>query len=439
MSRRERLTHLMFFWMAVTVLLLSAACTRGGGGGGGTPLTPPPAESPAPGQPAGNGELDNDSGKSSTDPATSTDGATGEAVPVSPDSPSAVGEEETTEPAPIDGTQQPVVVTYDPSGLEPDQVFENSRNQGVVIPGEQSDIDDFLGNDLFYTGSGQDSLREQLLERLNSRPDSAEKAADQELARAVRVQSFDVNWDSRNVRLSILMARPGKRMPIVFTGKLNNKLIFRAGSNKKKDGFSVEAACMDLNGGCHTVLIKLQERSKGRTASAYMIQRETSATLFTEGNGYNAARNPEYNRLLEILWNTVSNPGGPRAVKILKLITSETINGVSEFSIKMVMRTNRYDEQTLAWRGPLLKPSGADVMDLSIEQLPSRAYANGQAIYPKGLISDTIRDTRLIRNDGRGNLQLEVIIRKSTIAGKEDRFKLTIARIHTPVRPLRVQ
>jgi len=51
-------------------------------------------------------------------------------------------------------------------------------------------------------------------------------------------------------------------------------------------------------------------------------------------------------------------------------------------------------------------------------------------------IANTIRDVRVVRNDGRGNLQFYITVRKSTAGSSEDTIRLTVARLQEATRQL---
>jgi len=75
---------------------------------------------------------------------------------------------------------------------------------------------------------------------------------------------------------------------------------------------------------------------------------------------------------------------------------------------------------------------------------PALTVVNGEivpteAIGTQGRFVDTVLPgPRLVRNDGRGNLQLDLTVRAATINAREDRIRLTIARIHTPTSGVRL-
>lgn len=417
-----RVKRLMIAWLAVTAVILTTACSKNGGGG----EQPKPQATPPPSAPATNGrtngsELNGNSGRS----AQTHDGTS------------------VTTPESTNGSgMDPTVTYFDPTGLTPDQIFASSSNSSDGgSAGLQSEFQDSMGHSLIYSGAGQDDLREQLWARVNSVQDPQQRAADESLARELGLATYTVDWNTRTMRISILQVQNGHRRQLNFDGVLDNNLLARFGDLQSSPYIAAEAACMDLNGGCNTIHIKVMENQNGVPRNAHIIARNSNATLFTEGNGYGLASNPEYDRLLGVMLNTVHSPGATETVKKLALETSETINGSSNFLVSMKIKTAsplhpQGGEQLLVWTGPLVKPTNSNRLDLMLTAAPSYNTVGGQPVVLQGLISDTIRDTRLVRNDGHGNLQLAVTVRKSTATAKEDTMVLTVARIHKPVKNL---
>jgi hypothetical protein len=190
----------------------------------------------------------------------------------------------------------------------------------------------------------------------------------------------------------------------------------------------VTGACMDLNGGCSTVYVKIQEAVGTKISVAHMIIRQTEATLFTHAQGFGLANNPEFDALLETLVRTDHHAGELNALNSLKLRTSETINGQASFRVEMGIRSAYNTQDTLNLGGPLVKPQEHSMMTAGAQVLRSTSPA-----------ADTIRSVLLTRNDGRGTLTLALTVRKATATAHEDTMDLTFSRIHKPTRPLEIK
>lgn len=418
--------------LAVIGFIASSACTRSSGGSNPPPITQAPAASPTP-IPNSQSELDGDSGKSAQDPRgpqspTAPSNNSGDQPEVvSPTAPSKNNGGPQVVTAPGDGG--PEVIVYDPTGLTPSQIFDSSRRQGPAAIGGESDVANGQSAEpLYFSGSGQDGLRSQLQRWVDTKTRQERVQRDKDFAKKVSNARFDVNWSTRTVVIDVTIK--GAQGPRVyrFTGALDNRLLFRGGDLRHGNNLSVEAACMDLNGGCQTVYAKVQDGTGGLVRTAHLLIRQTEATLFTHADGFGVARNPEFDSLLETLVRTDHHAGGLNALNRLMLRTSETINGQSNFRVEMGIRTSSNTEETLNLGGPLVKPATDIALNADAHVLRSTSPA-----------ANTIRGVTLTNNDGRGTLTLAVTIRKATADSQEDTMDLTFSRIHKPVRQLIVK
>jgi hypothetical protein len=341
------------------------------------------------------------------------------------------------------------VVYYDPSGQSPDQIFSKKAalDQAGAFLGERvaSDIRSGAGETLYYTGAGQDTLREQLYVLVNNQEamlDPQSRAENKALAQSLQLSSFEVDWSSRRGKLAFKYLRNGNKAQVEMEGAVDEVMQYRVGAITREPFIMADVACMDLSGGCKTVHIKVQEASSGKIRTAHMIARHTSASLYIEGNAPGVSKNPEYDRLMSILLNTTKNPAGYNVVNKLTLTTSETIGGASNFAITMRLNLldqwNRLASDLVQVTGPLAKPKSNDQLNVGITVSPAITVIDGEVVPVDGRLVDVIRDARLLKNDGRGNLQVELTVRNTTADSLVDRIVLTVARIHTPTTQLRL-
>ncbi|RYZ71124.1 MAG: hypothetical protein EOP05_12410, partial [Proteobacteria bacterium] len=383
---QSRMYKMLVVGLAVSAALTSTACSRKSGGQKpvqATQGTTPPA-------PREGGELDKNSGTSAQETPIVNDDEEidneGAGLVITDDSTS----------NDLNGSPQnsgafedskPVIVHYDPTGMLPSQIFEASDAQGAVEAGELSDVGG-KGRGLRYSGAGQDDLREQLLRHERSKS-KTRRARDQSFARTINQATFDVDWASRSARISILMN--GRRHQLNISSHLGNDLVVRSGSVKRGNRIAVEAVCMDRDGGCETVYMKVQDGSQAFVRTAHLLVRTTRSTLNTQGNGYGIAKNLEYDYLLSLLLNTVNFSGQPDSINSLYLRTTEVIGGVSNYIVQIGTRTTLSGQSSLNFTGALVKPANSSSFSAPSEILQSSSP-----------IAGWIRDTRLVRNDGRG-------------------------------------
>lgn len=406
MVAKSRVQRLLILWAAVTGLILMNACTRGGGGQNIEQKTPPIA-TPAPG-PTTSPELDKDSSKSSTDPKSPDE----KSKDVAPDAPVSNGSNDEIKIDDNTASGDPDSAILDPTGLTPTQIFGQSSVDSTTT-------------DLHYSGAGQDGLRRQIQKYVDAKAETARAKRDKAFAKSIVNAEFHVDWSTREAQISVLLNRKSGQHFVRFNGSLDNKLLFRSGDLHGGSRLALEAACMDLRGGCDTVYVKLTDASTGQARTAHLLLRTTKSTLFTKADGFNLSRNEEFNNLLAVLVNTVKNSGRVGALNSLTLRTTEVINGRSSFKVEMSIRTGYRYQDDLNFGGALLKKPGTSSLLAPARVLPSSS--------PMG---QTIRNVALIQNDGRGDLTLAVTIRKAAPEANEDTMNITFARIHKPVRPL---
>lgn len=462
-SRRNvpRLYIQAVFALAAALALTTSACGKQEEGAkpvaGSTQTAPPSANTAAVGSVAGTGSV---AGNGTAAGAGELDTTSG--TPASEKQLRGEGEPDplTAKPStPARELELESVVYYDPNGLTPDQIFAKKAavDQAGAFLGEavRSDINAGNGQPLFYTGAGEDNLRDHLYTLVNQRAamlDEVTRAGDKRLAQTIQLSDFKVDWSRRSAELNFSLERFGSQGRLVKShvkveGSIDNLNRFEVGSLHRKPFIKALVACMDISGGCKTVHIRVQDASSGTVETAHMIARRTNATLFIRGNAPGVSRNAEYDRLMGILLNTVNAPSGQNVVEQLTLTTSETIGGASNFSARMKMRLQdvygRTGGDTFEVTGPLAKPRDSDDVNVAVNVTPTLTVINGQlvpttAIGTEGRIVDVVRDARLIRNDGRGNLEIELNIRSAAIGALEDRILLTVARIHTPTASIRI-
>lgn len=454
---KSRYLYMQAIFAVAAALALTTACGKQEGAKpnpGSAPVKGAAGSQPA--KPGQSGELDGQSGTSAThgaaqDLGTTEVGKLGEREPDpgpggTIETPEAAAEKIRAMDARVDS-----VVYYDPSGMTPDQIFarKNEIMAAGAVVGERvaSDIQSGLGETLYYTGAGQDTLREQLYLLVNnyeSQLDEESRKENRALAQSIQLSNFSVNWETRRGLLSFQYLRNGRKATVDMEGDVTDVMQFRVGALSRDPYIMADVACMDISGGCKTVHVKVQDASagNGKIRTAHMLARHTSASLFIEGNAPGISKNAEYDRLMNLLLNTTKNPRGANVVNKLTLTTSETIGGASNFWVTMDFDlllghgVRGYDQLQIT--GPLAKPRSTDVVNVAAVVSPALTVVEGQVIPVEGRLVDTIRNARLLKNDGRGNLQLQLTVRSAASGATEDNVTLTVARIHTPTTQLRL-
>ncbi len=406
---RAQVQRILLAWMAVTALILTAACSKKDGGS-----TPPPAPAKKPAPPViheSPEELERESGTSSNERA-----------------PRPRQDVKPVEVSRVPRRKDIRVVQLDPTGKTPNQIFRGlppaspveKMPEGVSVvdasPMEESDE-----TDLVYSGSAVDDLRRQLEKSVSASQRNRKFAAE------VGFTSFDVDWNSKSARLTVELELDGKApKTFTFKGKLDKSGKFKSGDDKKAPHILVEATCMDRDGGCSTAHVRLTQKRLRGNRVAHVIARNTDAWVYSEGDDENSGNHPLYDEFIHVMKTSAHYPGGANSIMGVSFATSETIHGPSSFSVSLAMTmANAGQVQEVSFFGPLMKASRGDGLNLPLQVLSKRYARQSQA--------------RLVRNDGRGNLQIAVTFAKPSERSAEQTAVLTVARKHQLVRPAELQ
>jgi hypothetical protein len=413
-SAHKRITQLLFAWLAVTVLILSTACSNPG-----SPSHPAAAPTPAPNA---NQQRHNNPPKvvtatSTPEPTKMNDDLNSGSSDSSQEHSRRAG---TDNSGPIDmsgiseNTPQAIEQAGAASskGMTPEQLFGDDGTTSAQLAAKMKDA--------YYSASSTDGLYEQIKGIEGKVKDEGRREANSNFAKHIVFSTFTVlPQNEGRASISIVNAQ-GQVTRHDFTGQLDRNLHMRSVSG----GYTVDAVCMDATVGCKTVHIRIQEKG----AVAHVLARNNDATLYIQGTRVGTVNNPEFDRLMRIMLNTVGSSGSPDSVNDLKLITSETINGPSKFAVTFGLYVNdRHSYQVLSWSGDLVKPAQSNMTDILLKPVFG---------LERGGIADTVREARLVRNDGKGDIQIVLNVRRGTATAEEGILRLTVSRIQTPVREL---
>ena len=354
------------------------------------------------------------------------------------------------------------VIYYDPNGPTSDQMAAKKsqvENAGILISEKVgSDIVSSDGQELYYTGSGKDTLRSDLNTIVNEREqqlDAKTRAADKKFSESIQLSDFNIDWANRWATLKFVADHKEHSGRVTLhnfniEGPLDANTHFKVGDVDQGPHYtSAEVACMDNTGDCMTVHIKVKSRFNGRIATAHLIARHTSAAIHIAGSTepFRTSKNPEYVKLMQIFENTVKFPGSYNTVFKLTLTTSETIGGASNFAVNMYIplrNTAGEGADVIEVTGPLVKTADGAPFSVALNTtkqqtvIDNKVVSNEAYAIPARFV-ESIRSARITQNDGMGNLNLELTIRNSRAEDRPEQIFLGINRIHTPLGPIRIR
>ena len=453
-SKQTTLSRLFAAGLAVSFLLLATAC---GKKGGDNPPPPPPAKpqsTPAPSPSPSPAPLKKRNGE---DPGPSTPSQTkvppipkpndGKGKPTKPnesgedtpptDTPEETGDDTKKKDDKVatdsEGPTKFEAESMDEIGKHPRETFGRPVTPATGVSSEWASAD---GVPMVYTGSGIDELQAQSKKLLKAAAkNAAGKKANYEFAsRIYGATDYSILADgSLSIKIKMPVGKKGAMGYVNFGGKLDNKRTLKSGSLKSGSKVAIEARCMDADESCETLHIRLKDGNKPFVRTAHIIARNTKASIFIQGNDPGMARNANYDRFVSVMLNTVHAPGSFNSISSLRMKTWEVIDGMAGFSIDMTVlsssqRHRRGNVELVQWVGPLARPVSSNRLSPRGIQIVKRDTG--------GPIGAVIRQTKLIRNDGRGNLQMDVTVHKSSARSHEDTIRLTISRMHKATNSL---
>lgn len=416
--------NLAILGMAAASISAGLGCSKGGGSDS-SPAAPAATPAPAPAKPA---EKADPNAATAGKPTASTGAPDKKAAPAATDKTAADKDKNNTDNKPGSGE-----VVMNPTGMTPDEIYAASDKLGQTQPGIASPITPFV-----FSTAGQDHLHEQLKAVVDAVTDKAQATLNQKLARDIGFVNVDFDGKNHNGTVHVgITDSSGKQTRQDLSATMGKDLALHTGTAKKE--LVVDATCMDDNNNqdnadiqCHTVHVKISRTQGKKTAVAHVIARQTNAYLYINGNPPGTSNNPRYDALMNILLNTVYHPNAPGGVEGLRFVTSEVIDGGSEYSVAMYLGVRNpvntaSQGQLLTLSGLLIKPAASDDVGTDAEVTPS----------DKREIAGQIRQAILQKNDGRANLQFDLVMRATNAtSNNEDTIHLTVARIHHDVRSL---
>jgi hypothetical protein len=301
----------------------------------------------------------------------------------------------------VAGRNNPVTITVYDSDR---QNKNHGKKHGRANPGSQ------------YTGSASDQINAELRRRLAAEPSSANRAADLEFAKQIGL--VQVHYDLRNSSMTVtaLIKQNGVSQYFDLTGMMTAGFAATVGNASLSPNLTANVQCLDVGGGCNTIRVRFNDHRKNRVA--YVVVRQTAATLVIPSQTPFQASNLERKLFQNMLFNSINNQCRPNTVCGITLNTSETINGSSTYllGLRMVFGdvSGKTHEQLLQVHGPLQ----------STARGPVAATSNR---------SDIMKSATLVGNDGNGTLSLGLTFRAQNVGEREETLVLTVQRDHRPV------
>jgi hypothetical protein len=296
-----------------------------------------------------------------------------------------------------------------------------------------------------YTGSADDYLRNLLLNK-EDRESDAQKTKDLETAASVRSASLKVDFRATNgggsgrAALTLVVSQGGVDRSLQLNGAINNGRT-RLASNQGNVAVKGEIICMDADATtCETAVADLVVGSQN-TAKLRIIFRHTDVHLNAKFPNRNCATQ-ECEDIYTMFSESAAYETGAMTspdrliINRAKMDSFEVINGRSGFRVVL----NTIGNEVIAFGGPLYTH---DLMTSAAVNVPADRTINIEdqinlhtGVNYKTRLNNTLKDIRIVDNDGMGTISLNVTTDGQKQIGLQDQFQLTIERIAHPLRPM---
>lgn len=199
-------------------------------------------------------------------------------------------------------------------------------------------------------------------------------------------------------------------------------------------GMIGELRCVDLayKGKCSHYLLRLILNSREGEAVAEVVIRRSTATLRI-APPRTETQDPRARMLRDILYNSsLRNPQGPHFTTF-DMQSWAVVNGRSEFQVHI--QTDQGEH--LYFTGPLLTAFGSEPINVLLKRNPNQAEStNARWMSTKsGFITSMIDSARLVSNNGRGSIKIDLIIADHRTQ-EPIAFGLTFTRMLIPILDL---
>jgi len=288
-----------------------------------------------------------------------------------------------------------------------------------------------------FSGSANDYLRSYLNYKMDQ-VSGEQKTRNQSLAERTQKADLKIDFDGTgDVALVLKVAsqkKPQRIQTIILGGTMDRTR--RAQLRSDEPGIAVgDVQCLDVlvagRRTCETA--KVSVRSLNSKADLEIIFRRTDVKLSSRFPSKVCVSN-DCAKLQRMFYLSAEAPRSAGAMKKAKLETFEIIGGRSGF--RFVLVTNL--KQVLTVSGPLLNPAQNPNMNI----LADRSLNMDELVDLDHLgtvktdLQEALKEVRITGNDGKGAIQLHILIDGRYADGQQEQVDLKIQRISTDINPI---
>jgi hypothetical protein len=287
-----------------------------------------------------------------------------------------------------------------------------------------------------YTGTANDPVRKFLELRMDDVKDARVKLRNLEAAAIIQDARLKIDYSNGDVAIQLEMKRGNSTQTMTLGGTLE-------GNGQKSTQILTETAgakvagtlkCLDAQTDtCEVSHLRLQIGETGNRSTVNIVFRKTNVNLKSQFPA--ATRSvPEMETLYSIIRHTELNTNTTGKIESAKLETFEVIKGKTGY--RFILKT--LNKEMIVMSGDLKDQrvtGGAGQPAIRAISESDLINANGEVVY-KTKLHDSLKDLKLVNNNGYGALSFEVDFNTQVQIEGETKVKFQIERISRPVRQL---
>ena len=284
-----------------------------------------------------------------------------------------------------------------------------------------------------FTGTGEDSLRSELLQRMDTAiSDKATKERDLKAAESIRAVNVRLDRRTGDAAVNVIMHVGNKNENILLAGALDVRGSTKLVATNSKTAISGHLVCMDKDQkNCFTAYIRLNIGAAGKRATVAVISRKTNANYHFNMpqtmSGHGA-----FEKLVNMFANTDKQIKSGNSIKTIIVETFEVLHARSGIRITVLSQ----EGEMVSASGPLLGAADGDFLTnvrMNMSNMPLEDFAelkSARASYKTG-VQSSLSQVRMIGNDGKR----EIAVRYSFANGRgEDSFNVVFKRFRSDVK-----
>jgi hypothetical protein len=310
-------------------------------------------------------------------------------------------------------------------GLEPAEGEGPTGQVNVPSPASSENLKQLKQEARTYSGSSNDYLRIKATADVNEEKNENQRLKNMVLANSISAGRMRIDYNATgDAELSVTLGKnPKTAEKVQLVGELTSRSTILT-DRKKRKAIYANLECWDVGTTCENMVVDLFVNG----ANAKIIFRRTNVKWVAQFPKI-SCMTQECEDLYTLARQTEMGTFDKNTARSAKLETMEVINGRSTF--KFILLTNA--EQVISIAGDLISPLVSEMTNQPANlSLALDDVNDGRRSYRTDM-QDSLKDVRVVSNDGRGKIEMLVYLAKQK-NDLQDGFALTVTRINKPIR-----